>query len=321
VDSFFNIASTPLIFGCVLVLADVRAEEPRAWTSTDGRFRVVATLIDVQNNRVVLQTDAGKKLRVELKNLSETDRTHVRTFSSREALRTRKLQQAEADQRAVQQAAQQEKELSLAQGWLDEKRDIRSYNIEDEVTTEENKRISVVARAIEISQLHFADAFSLGLSFVVLDKKDPRSARENGLIGELHIYNDAAPFYALSADPGMALVGLSRTGVPYELRPPLRSFSSAEFIVQVVPDTVGANGEVRTILSRPGRLSYYSKGTTRAMLSPDPLDWPARRLSSRLIDISTIQIGAKRISLSDQVKEVLARMANEIDAQLKAKGY
>ncbi|WP_428306981.1 SHD1 domain-containing protein [Lacipirellula sp.] len=59
-------------------LLALRADEPfRTWTSSDGRFTLVARFIKEEKKRVVLATPEGKTVRIDLEKLSMDDRRYV----------------------------------------------------------------------------------------------------------------------------------------------------------------------------------------------------------------------------------------------------
>ena len=59
-------------------LLALRADEPfRTWTSSDGRFKLVARFIKEVKKRVVLATPEGKTVRIDTEKLSMDDRRYV----------------------------------------------------------------------------------------------------------------------------------------------------------------------------------------------------------------------------------------------------
>jgi hypothetical protein len=61
----------------VLGPAAVRAQEPRTWEDSTGKFQVQATFVSVENGKVVLQKADGTTLDVETKRLSPADQKYV----------------------------------------------------------------------------------------------------------------------------------------------------------------------------------------------------------------------------------------------------
>jgi hypothetical protein len=54
----------------------------RTWTDPSGKFRVEATLVRIDGDKVVLKRDDGKEIAVPLERLSDADRTYVSALSS-----------------------------------------------------------------------------------------------------------------------------------------------------------------------------------------------------------------------------------------------
>ncbi|QEG01100.1 hypothetical protein Mal15_51760 [Stieleria maiorica] len=65
--------SAALTLSLALVSSPSVADEPRVWTDSTGKFRVTASLIEVQDDVVFLKTDAGKTLKIPLTRLSQAD--------------------------------------------------------------------------------------------------------------------------------------------------------------------------------------------------------------------------------------------------------
>jgi hypothetical protein len=59
-------------------LTKLRANEPlRTWTSSDGRFSLIARFVREDGKYVVLETEEGKTIRIEQGKLSINDRQYV----------------------------------------------------------------------------------------------------------------------------------------------------------------------------------------------------------------------------------------------------
>lgn len=64
---------------CFLAAAAAAAEgTPRTWTTADGRRTVEAVFVEMQDELVVLKTDAGKTLKISLSKLSPLDQKYLR---------------------------------------------------------------------------------------------------------------------------------------------------------------------------------------------------------------------------------------------------
>ncbi|MCS7469932.1 SHD1 domain-containing protein [Stieleria sp. ICT_E10.1] len=70
-DCVFVVTFTVCI---ALLVSPGRADEPRTWTDSTGKFRVTASLIQVQDEVVFLKTDTGKTLKIPVARLSQADR-------------------------------------------------------------------------------------------------------------------------------------------------------------------------------------------------------------------------------------------------------
>lgn len=96
-----------MVAGVTLFLAfsvtQVAAQRLRQWSTQDGRFSVKATLLDVQDDDVVLRYEDGRKRRVPLARLSDVDRRYAKAWvegaAAREAAERRAAERRAAAER------------------------------------------------------------------------------------------------------------------------------------------------------------------------------------------------------------------------------